>query len=305
MNHKSGYVNIVGRPNVGKSTLLNALIGQKLAIVTHKAQTTRHRILAFLNDDNYQIIFSDTPGILIPNYKLHERMMTYVDDAMQDADVLLLMTDINENIDKTLELDEWKKAIKVIKNKQVPVILLLNKIDLAVDEEQITNIIAKWHKKLVPFIGEEKVDIIPIAAELKKNLEVIMDKIIDNLPEGPPYFPKDQITDRPERFIVSEVVREKIFFLFKEEIPYSTDVSIVTFKEDDDIIRLEAEIVVERQSQKPIIIGKNGKAIKKIGIEARKDLEHYFNKKVFLKLYVKVRDDWRDKNSHLRNFGYI
>ena len=305
MNHKSGYVNIVGRPNVGKSTLLNALIGQKLAIVTHKAQTTRHRILAFLNDDNYQIIFSDTPGILIPNYKLHERMMTYVDDAMQDADVLLLMTDINENIDKTLELDEWKKAIKVIKNKQVPVILLLNKIDLAVDEEQITNIIAKWHKKLVPFIGEEKVDIIPIAAEHKKNLEAIMDKIIDNLPEGPPYFPKDQITDRPERFIVSEVVREKIFFLFKEEIPYSTDVSIVTFKEDDDIIRLEAEIVVERQSQKPIIIGKNGKAIKKIGVEARKDLEHYFNKKVFLKLYVKVRDDWRDKNSHLRNFGYI
>lgn len=306
MEHKAGFVNIIGRPNVGKSTLLNALMGQKLAIVTHKAQTTRHRILAFLNGDDYQIVFSDTPGILKPNYKLHERMMGYVGDAMADADVLLLMTDINENIDSTLEFPEWQKAIKLLKNKEIPVILLVNKIDLAESEQQTTNVVAKWRKKLAPIIGsEEDLRILPISASDKSNLIPLLDEIIQTLPESPAFYPKDMVTDKPERFIVSEVIREKIFFQFKEEIPYSSEVSVIAFKEDDNIIKIDAEIVVERASQKPIIIGKNGKAIKKIGINARKDLEDFFAKKIFLNLYVKVRDDWRDKNSHLRNFGYV
>lgn len=305
MEHKAGFVNIVGRPNVGKSTLLNTLMGQKLAIVTHKAQTTRHRILAFLNGDDYQIVFSDTPGILKPNYKLHEKMMTYVSDALSDADVLLLMTDINESIDTTLEYPEWQKAIKIVKAKEVPVILLLNKVDLAESEEQNTNIVKKWHKKLQPFLNEEQqIEILPISATDKTNIIPLLNSIIEKLPESPAFYPKDQVTDKPERFIVSEVIREKIFYLFKEEIPYASDVSVIEFKEEKDIIRIEAEIVVERASQKPIIIGKGGKAIKKIGIQSRKDLEQFFDKQIFLQLYVKVRDDWRDHNNHLKNFGY-
>lgn len=304
MSHKSGFVNIIGRPNVGKSTLLNALIGEKLSIVSSKAQTTRHRLLAFLNGDDYQMIFSDTPGILKPSYQLHEKMMTYVNDAIDDADVLICMTDIFENIDEIETYPEWKRAFNIMKNGHLPVLLIINKIDLIGEESQLNAILNKWSKKVEEQTGIKDVNIVSTSALHKTHTHDLVQALLNILPEGPAFYPKDQLTDKPERFFVSEKVREKIFLNYKKEIPYSTEVSILSFKEDDGIIRIEGEIIVERKTQKMIIIGKGGAGIKNIGTQARKDLEDFFQKKIFLNLFVKVREDWRNKGTQLRNFGY-
>lgn len=304
MKHQSGFVNIIGRPNVGKSTLLNALIGERLSIVSSKAQTTRHRLLAFLNDENYQIVFSDTPGILKPSYQLHERMMEYVNEAIDDADVLVCMTDIFENIDEIEDFPEWKRAFKIIQHAHLPVILIINKIDLIGQQSQLEALLEKWQHKLKTQTGREDIQIKVTSALHKQNTDSLLKSLLEVLPQGPAFYPKDQITDKPERFFVSEKVREKIFLNFKKEIPYSTECTVLSFKELDEIINIEAEVIVERRSQKGIIIGKGGTGIKKIGSEARIDLEDFFQKKIFLALYVKVREDWRNKGNHLNNFGY-
>ena len=304
MKHQSGFVNIIGRPNVGKSTLLNALIGERLSIVSSKAQTTRHRLLAFLNDDNYQIIFSDTPGILKPSYQLHEKMMSYVNEAIDDADVLICMTDIFENIDEIEDFTEWQRAFKIMKHAHLPVMLIINKIDLIGEDGQLEALINKWKNKLEEQTSKKDINIVTTSALHKQNTDQLVNVLLKDLPEGPEYYPKDQITDKPERFFVSEKVREKIFLNYKKEVPYSTECTVLSFKEEDDIIRIEGEIIVERKTQKAIIIGKAGAGIKKIGSEARVDLEDFFQKKVFLSLYVKVREDWRNKGTQLRNFGY-
>lgn len=304
MEHKSGFVNIIGRPNVGKSTLLNSIIGEKLSIVSSKAQTTRHRLLAFLNTEDYQIVFSDTPGILKPNYRLHEKMMEYVAEALDDADVLLCMTDIFENIEEIESFPEWSKAFKLIEHSALPVILIINKIDLIGEENQLAAIVEKWKEKIFAETGRSDTIIHTLSALHDENVNGLLAELVDHLPAGPAFYPKDQITDRPERFFVSEKIREKVFLNFKKEIPYSTEAAVISFKEEEDIIRIQADIIVERKTQKGIIIGKAGAGVKKIGSEARIDLENFFNKKIFLELYVKVRDDWRNKNSQLTNFGY-
>lgn len=289
--HKAGFVNIIGCPNVGKSTLLNALVGQRLSVITSKAQTTRHRIMGIVSEKDYQIIFSDTPGILKPNYKLHEKMMRFVADAMEDADVFLLISDVYEDVQ--LEQSYIEKLQKV---KQ-PVLILINKIDL-VTADKVEAKVDLWHQRL------PNAEILPVSALQQTNLGILMQKILNLLPEHPAYFDKEELTDKPERFFVSEIIREKILLNYKKEIPYSCEVAVESFKEEDKIIRIEAVIYVERDSQKGILIGHKGEALKKVGMEARKDCEAFFGKQIHLQTYVKVDKDWRSNDKRLKNFGY-
>ncbi len=292
MEHKSGFVNILGNPNVGKSTLMNAFVGEKISIITSKSQTTRHRIMGIVNGDDFQIVYSDTPGVLKPNYKLQESMMKFVGTALVDADIILYVTDIYETIDKNIEF------LNKIKETSVPVLLLINKIDLS-DQEKVNELSQKW-QELLP-----QSEVILISALKKFNIDYVFEKIIKLLPFSPPYFPKDELTDRTERFFVSEIIREKILLNYRKEVPYSTEVVVEEFKEGDDLIKIRAVIYVIRDSQKGIIIGQKGNAIKKVGTEARIDMEKFFSKKVFLELFVKVDKDWRNKTNELKRFGYI
>jgi GTP-binding protein Era len=291
MTHKSGFVNIIGNPNVGKSTLMNVLTGERLSIVTSKAQTTRHRILGILNGDDYQIVYSDTPGIIKPHYKMHEAMMSFVQNAIDDADVILYVTDVVESLDKNQEY------IDRINKSTAPVILIINKIDLCKSDE-LVHLTTSW-KETIP-----RAEIIPISALEKFNITSVNTRILEALPEGPPYYDKDTLTDKSERFFVSEIIREKIFRNYKQEVPYSVEVGVEEFKEEEKIIRIKAVIIVSRESQKGILIGKGGLALKNIGSKARFDIEKFFGKKVFLEMFVKVEKDWRDSNRLLREFGY-
>jgi GTPase len=290
--HKAGFVNIIGNPNVGKSTLMNELIGERLSIITAKAQTTRHRIHGILNHDDYQIIFSDTPGILVPAYKLQEGMMQFVHNAMIDADIFLYVAEFGE---KTIK-DE--KIFKRLYHTDVPVIVILNKIDLAQQDEVVENM--KVWQELLP-----KAQIIPISALKKFNVEKIISTILDLLPVSPPYYSKDDLTDKPERFFMAEIIREKILLNYEKEIPYSCEVVIESFKEGSNIFHIMAAIMVARDSQKGILIGHKGGKLKKVGTQARKDMEAFLQKKVFLELFVKVDKDWRDKDQKLKNYGYL
>ena len=292
MKHRAGFVNIIGSPNVGKSTLMNSLVGEKMSIITNKAQTTRHRILGIVNDENYQIVYSDTPGVLLPSYKMHEGMMKFVQDALKDADVLLVVTELGEK--QVNEPETFEK----IKKTKTPVLLLINKIDLG-DQDKVEEFVDYWSNQL------PNAEILPISALNKVNIEFILDWIVKHLPESPPYYPKDALTDKPERFFVSEIIREKILLNYKKEIPYSVEVEVESFKESDDIIRMRSLIYVARDSQKAIIIGHKGSSLKKVGIEAREDIEAFFGKKVYLEMFVKVKKNWRDDDKHLKNFGYL
>ena len=291
MEHKAGFVNIIGNPNVGKSTLMNVLIGEKLSIITHKAQTTRHRILGILNKDNYQIVFSDTPGIIKPAYKLQESMMNFVQSAFQDADVLIYMVEMGE---KQLK-DE--AIFEKIRNTKIPLLLLINKIDLS-EQKEVEKQIKLW-KERVP-----NAEILPISALNKFNMDKILERIIELLPVSPPYYDKDAITDKSERFFVSENIREKILKYYKKEVPYSVQVEVEEFEDEDDIIRIRAIIYVLRESQRGIIIGHKGVGLKRIGTEARRELERFFDKKIFLETVVKVKKNWRDDDRQLKSFGY-
>lgn len=290
MPHKAGFVSIIGKPNAGKSTLMNALVGEHLSIITPKAQTTRHRILGIVNEPDYQIVFSDTPGVIKPHYALQESMMHTVKDALVDADLILLVTDINERHD---EMD----VIEKIQKTTSPIVVLVNKIDTA-DEERVKEKFEFWKEKLNPNA------IFGISATEKFNLDAVKMFILNNLPEHPPYYDKDTLTDRFERFFVAEIVREKIFLHCDREVPYSSEVLIKSFKEEEKINRISVEIVVERESQKAIIIGKGGAMLKKIGTEARIDAEEFLQKKVFMEIFVKVLPDWRNKKNYLKQFGY-
>lgn len=289
--HKAGFVNIIGNPNVGKSTLMNALVGERISIITSKAQTTRDRIMGIVNGENFQIVYSDTPGVIDPGYKLHEKMMKFVNTAFSDADVLLFVTDITEKEESVSDI------ISRLEKAQQPVFLLLNKIDLA-DQNSVEILVESWSKRL------KNAKVIPISALEKFNTSAIFDLIIENLPECPPYFPKDQLTDKPERFFVAEILREKVFKYYKKEIPYSVAILIESFKEEEEIIKIRAEIIVERESQKGIIIGHKGKALKNVGSAARRDMENFLQKHVFLETYVKVDKDWRKNDRSLKTFGY-
>jgi GTPase len=291
MAHRSGFISIVGSPNVGKSTLMNALVGERLSIITSKAQTTRHRIMGIVSGEDYQAVFSDTPGIIKPLYKLQEKMMRFVITAFTDADVFLLITDVYEDI----ELDET--YIEKIRDSAKPVLLLVNKIDVA-NQQKVEEKVAKWKAKL------PAAEILPVSALLKFNLETVFKRIIELLPESNAYFGKDELTDRSERFFVSEIVREKILMNYKKEIPYSVEVVVNSFKDEEKIVRIQADILVERDSQKGIIIGNKGAALKKTGTEARKDLETFFNKQVHIELFVKVDKDWRNNQQRLERYGY-
>lgn len=291
MNHRSGFVNILGNPNVGKSTLMNALVGEKLSIITSKAQTTRHRIMGIVNGDDFQIVYSDTPGIIKPRYKLHESMMNYVNLAITDADIILFVTDISE---KPEVVNEYHDRIR---DTGIPVVAAINKIDLT-NQHDLEILVSGWEKK---FPGSP---LIPVSALKGFNIDVLLNTVIRFLPEGEPYFPKDQLTDRYERFFASEIIREKIFLNYQKEIPYSSEVEIESFKEESVITRIRAVIHVARNSQKGIIIGHKGEKLKKTGTEARKEMEAFFGRKIFLELYVKVTKDWRDKPTDLRRFGY-
>jgi GTPase len=290
--YKSGFVNIIGNPNVGKSTLMNKLVGERLSIITSKAQTTRHRILGVVNDDNYQIVFSDTPGIIQPHYNLQSSMMKFVRSAFQDADVFLYMVEIGEKALKDASFFER------LKTTDIPILLLINKIDKS-DQEGVEKAVAHWHEQL------PKAMIIPISAIEGFGVDNIMGQITELLPEGTPFFPTDALTDKPERFFVSEIIREKILLNYQKEIPYSVEVVVEAFKEEEEIIRIGAIINVARETQKGIIIGHQGKALKKVGTQARKDLETFFGKKVFLELFVKVMKNWRDNEQDLKRFGYF
>ena len=289
--HKAGFVNIIGNPNVGKSTLMNAFVGEKLSIITSKAQTTRHRILGIVNGENFQVVFSDTPGIIKPAYELQESMMGFVKSAFEDADVLIYMVEVGE---KELKDDNFFNKIT---NASIPVLLLLNKIDNS-NQEQLEEQVALWSKK-VP-----NAEIYAISALEGFHVEQVFNRIIELLPESPPFYPKDQLTDKPERFFVNEKIREKILMHYKKEIPYAVEVDTEEFKEEDKIIRIRSIIMVERDTQKGIIIGHKGSALKRVGSEARKDLEKFFEKKIHLELYVKVNKDWRKNQKQLRRFGY-
>lgn len=289
--HKAGFVNIIGCPNVGKSTLMNALVGERLSIITSKAQTTRHRIMGIVNNENYQVVFSDTPGILKPNYKLQEKMMQFVIEALTDADVFLLITDIYEDIELEPEY------IEKLRKTTTPILLLINKIDAAT-QEQVKQKMEEWSAKL------PQAEIIAISAIQKFNLEAVMNRIVELLPPGEGFYEKDALTDKPERFFVSEIIREKILLNYKKEIPYSVEVIVNSFKEEKNIIRIQADILVERDSQKGIIIGNKGEALKKTGMASRKEMETFFGKQIFLELFVKVSKDWRNDDSRLKNFGY-
>ena len=289
--HKAGFVNIVGNPNVGKSTLMNQLVGERISIATFKAQTTRHRIMGIVNTPEMQIVFSDTPGVLKPNYKLQESMLAFSESALQDADILLYVTDVVENPEKNMDF-----LVKVQK-MDVPVILLINKIDES-NQTQLASIVEKWHT-LLP-----KAEILPISAKNKFGIDMLLKRIQELLPESPAYFDKEQLTDKPARFFVSEIIREKILLYYDKEIPYSVEVSVERFKEDDKHIHINAVIYVERESQKGIVIGHQGVALKKVSTEARKSLEKFFAKPIFLEIFVKVDKDWRSSERELNNFGY-
>ena len=289
--HKSGFVNIVGNPNVGKSTLMNALVGERISIITSKAQTTRHRILGIVNGDDFQIVYSDTPGVLKPIYRLQESMLSFSNSALSDADVLLYVTDVYDNYEKN------KDFVDKVGQNTAPVMLIINKIDM-IDQQKLEDLVDKW-KTVLP-----NAEIFPISATEKFNIEPLFNRILALLPEFPPFFEKDQLTDKPAKFFVTEIIREKILLNYEKEIPYSVEVEVEQFKEEAALIRINAVIYVERDSQKGIIIGKGGKSLKKVGIEARKDIEAFFEKKVFLELYVKVEKDWRNKDLKLRSFGY-
>ncbi|CDC26957.1 GTPase Era [Prevotella copri] len=289
--HKAGFVNIVGNPNVGKSTLMNQLVGERISIATFKAQTTRHRIMGIVNTDDMQIVFSDTPGVLKPNYKMQEMMLAFSESALADADILLYVTDVIENPEKNMDfLDKVKKM-------SIPVLLLINKIDES-DQTKLGDIVEKWHA-LLP-----NAEILPISAKNKFGTDMLLKRIKELLPESPAFFDKDQLTDKPARFFVSEIIREKILLYYSKEIPYSVEVRVERFKEEDDRIRINAVIYVERDSQKGIIIGHQGVALKKVNMESRKSLEKFFNKKIFLETFVKVDKDWRSSQKELDAFGY-
>ena len=291
MSHKSGFVNIIGSPNVGKSTLMNQLVGEKLSIISSKMQTTRHRIMGMVNEKDYQIVFSDTPGIIAPGYKLHENMMKYVAEALKDADVVMMVTDIYEDPEKI------KDRLTQINQLKVPVILLVNKIDQS-DQSALELTIEKW-KKYLP-----KAQILPISALHNMSIEFILPKLLEWLPENPPYFDKDQLTNKNMRFFVSEIIREKILILYQKEVPYSCEVTVEDYKEEEKVTKIRANIMVSRNSQKAIIIGHQGKKIKKLGTDARIDIEAFIMKKVHLELYVKLDKDWRDKDQKLKRYGY-
>ncbi len=291
MAHKAGFVNIIGNPNVGKSTIMNALVGEKLSIITQKMQTTRHRIKGIVSGEDFQIVYSDTPGILKPNYKLQESMMKFVDSALIDADVILFVTDVVEKADKNPEY------IERVRKSNMPVIVLLNKIDLS-NQDDVVKLYDYWTNI---FPGA---DVFPISALEKFNIEPIFDRILELLPEGPPFFPKDELTDKNERFFMQEIIREKILLNYKKEIPYSVEVEVEEFKEEERLIKIRSIIYVARDSQKGIIIGHQGKMLKRIGTDARRDAEEFFEKKIFLELYVKVAKEWRSKDNQLKKFGY-
>ena len=289
--HRSGFVNIVGNPNVGKSTLMNALVGERISIITQKAQTTRHRIMGIVNGEDYQIVYSDTPGVLKPNYKLQEQMLDFSQSALLYADILLYVTDIQDNPEKNAEF------LEKVKTNRARVLLIINKIDLTT-QETLESLVAFWHKAL------PEAEIYPISAKEKFGVEGLFNRIVELLPECPPFFDKEQLTDKPARFFVNEIIREKILLNYDKEIPYSVEVEVDTFKEEEQLIRIQATIYVERDSQKGIIIGKQGSSLKRVGTEARKDLEAFFQKKIYLELFVKVDKDWRQKTSRLKHYGY-
>ena len=289
--HKAGFVNIVGNPNVGKSTLMNRLVGEKISIITSKSQTTRHRIKGIVNTDDYQIVFSDTPGVVKPSYKMQEYMLEFSKSALVDADIILYVTDVVENIEKNLDF------IDKVNKSDIPVLLVINKIDLTT-QEKLEALFDKW-KSLI-----SRAEIFPLSATENFNVDNLYKRIVELLPEGEPFFPKDELTDLPSRFFVNEIIREKILQYYDKEVPYSVEVEVEEFKEDDKRINIMAVIYVERSSQKGIIIGSQGEALKKVGTQARLDIEAFFGKKVFLNLYVKVLKDWRNKDSELKNFGY-
>lgn len=291
MAHKAGFVNIVGNPNVGKSSLMNQLVGEKISIATFKAQTTRHRIMGIVNTDDMQIVFSDTPGVLKPNYKLQESMLQFSESALQDADVLLYMTDVVETPDKNIEF------LEKVQKMRVPILLLINKIDLS-NQKELETLVERWHE-LLP-----QAEIIPMSVTNRFNVEVVLRRIQELLPDSPPYFDKDQLTDKPARFFVTEIIREKILLYYDKEIPYSVEVGVEQFKETAKNIHINAVIYVERDSQKGIIIGAQGKALKKVSTAARKDLEKFFGKSIFLETFVKVDKDWRNSTKELKSFGY-
>lgn len=291
--HRAGFVNIVGNPNVGKSTLMNALVGERISIITSKAQTTRHRIMGIVNGDDFQIVYSDTPGVLKPNYKLQESMLGFSNSALADADILLYVTDVIDSAEKNaFFLEKVQKMQDTTK-----IILIVNKIDL-IDQEKLEALVDFWHKEL------PKAEIFPISALEKFNIETLFNHIKDLLPESPPFFDKDALTDKSERFFVTEIIREKILMNYDKEIPYSVEVAVEEFKEEGNLLRISAVIFCERDSQKGILIGKQGSALRTVGTQARKDIEAFFDTKVFLQLFVKVEKDWRNRERKLRNFGY-
>lgn len=292
-NHKAGFVNIVGNPNVGKSTLMNDLVGERISIITSKAQTTRHRIMGIVNTPDHQIVFSDTPGVLKPKYKLQQSMLDFSEGALTDADVLVYVTDVVEDPEKNSDF-----LAKVAKEK-VPVLLVINKIDLLKDQTQLNDIVARW-QALLP-----NAEIFPTSAKEHFNVSNLMQRIVELLPVSPPFFGKDALTDKPARFFVTEIIREKILLNYDKEVPYSTEVIVEKFDEKDGAIHIMAVIYVERDSQKGILIGKGGSMLKKVGTAARKDIETFFGKKVFLELFVKVEPNWRNRENKLRSFGYI
>jgi GTP-binding protein Era len=289
--HKAGFVNIIGKPNVGKSTLMNVLIGERLSIISSKAQTTRHRIMGIINDENYQIVFSDTPGMMKPKYELQKSMMGFVNISLEDADLILFVTDLFETE------EEIEDVLEKINQSGVPVLLVINKIDLS-KENQLEEVTAYWTQRI------KTETVIPISATESFNTERILQEILDRLPNHPPFYDKAELTDRPERFFASEIIREKIFLNYKKEIPYSSEVAIEDFYEEEKIIRIRAIIYVERESQKGIVIGEGGKALKRVGTQAREEMEKFFGKKVFLETYVKVEADWRKNKLKLKKFGY-
>lgn len=289
--HKSGFVNIVGNPNVGKSTLMNRLVGERISIITSKAQTTRHRIMGIVNTEDMQIVYSDTPGVLRPNYKLQESMLNFSESALDDADVLLYVTDVIETIDKNEEF------LQQVQKEKCPILLLINKIDMT-DQQKLEALVQEW-KTILP-----QAEIIPISALSNFNVDYVKQRVEELMPESPPYFEKDALTDKPARFFVTEIIREKILLYYQKEIPYAVEVVVELFKEDDEMIHIKALIICERDSQKGIIIGHRGQALKKVGAMARKDIERFFEKKVFLEMFVKVEKDWRNRGNMLRAFGY-
>ncbi|MDR1161414.1 MAG: GTPase Era [Tannerellaceae bacterium] len=289
--HKSGFVNIVGNPNVGKSTLMNRLVGERISIITSKAQTTRHRIMGIVNTEDMQIVYSDTPGVLQPNYKLQESMLTFSESALGDADILVYVTDVVETIDK------HEGFLQKVQQAVCPVLLLINKIDLT-DQAGLEKLAAGW-KEILP-----KAEIIPVSALANFNIDYVKQRVEALLPESPPYFEKDALTDKPARFFVTEIIREKILLYYQKEIPYAVETVVEQFKEEENLIRIKALIIVERDSQKGIIIGPKGAALKKVGTMARKDIERFFTKKVFLEMFVKVEKDWRNRDAILKSFGY-